>query len=116
MRSWCCVLSSGTQAFFNDRELASQLVKALSASASEVRWDQKPLEMKDPGEHREAVKAAVRAKSYESMGTIGCTDPTTRMGKTKAVDADPLFENDPVGRRDLRRDLRRDRCSCSSCV
>ena len=89
-------LGSGAQVFFNDRELASQLVKALSASAGEVRWEQKPLEMKDPGEHREAVKAAVRGKSYESVGTvIGCTDPILRIGKTKAVDADLLFENDP---------------------
>ena len=46
-------LGSGAQVFFNDRELASQLVKALSARAGEVRWEQKPLEMKDPGEHRE---------------------------------------------------------------
>ena len=52
--------------------------------------------MKDPGEHREAVEAAFRAKSYESVGTgIGCTDTILRIGKTKAVDADPLFENEP---------------------
>ena len=51
--------------------------------------------MKDLGEHRKAVKAAVRPKSYESMSTIGCTDPSTRIGKTKTVDADPLFDNDP---------------------
>ena len=36
-------LGSGAQVFFNDRELASQLVWVLSASAGEVRWEQKPL-------------------------------------------------------------------------
>ena len=52
--------------------------------------------MKDPGAHREAVVAAVRAMSCESVDTVvGCTDPILRIGKTKAVDADPLFENDP---------------------
>ena len=104
-------LGSGAQVFFNDRELASQLVKALSARAGEVRWEQKPLEMKDPGEHREDCQGSRSRQELRVCGhVIVCTDPINRIGKNKAVDADPLFENDPWEKfKARRRDLRRDR-------
>ena len=61
-------MSSGAQVFVNDRELALQLIMALSVSAGEVSWDRKPLDTKDPEEHREAAVAAACAESYESVG------------------------------------------------